>query len=70
MTNLIASEISHVYQETDVTKDDEQTMDALGITCESKSVYHYKGFRYERLADAVRFAQSDTDRRRLWDGDS
>jgi hypothetical protein len=53
-----------------VTKDDEQTMDALGITCESKSVYHYKGFRYERLADAVRFAQSDTERRRLWDDDS
>jgi hypothetical protein len=53
-----------------VTKDDEQTMDALGITYESKSVYHYKGFRYDRLADAVRYAQSDAKRRRLWDGDS
>ncbi len=50
-----------------MTKDDEQTMDALGITYESKSVLHYKGLRYERLADAVRFAQNDIERRRQWE---
>ena len=70
MTSLIASEILRVYQETDVTKDDEQTVEALGTTYESRSVYHYKGFRCERLADAVRFARGDTDRRRLCDDDS
>jgi len=50
-----------------MTKDDKQMMDAHGITYESKSVYHYEGFRYERLADAVRYAEIDADRRRLYD---
>lgn len=50
-----------------MTEDDKQTMDAHGITHESKSVYHYKGFRYERLTDAIRYAEIDADRRRLND---
>lgn len=48
-------------------KDDKQNMDAHGITYESKSVYHYKDFRYERLADAVRYAEIDAERRHLYD---
>ena len=39
-------------------------MDALGITCKSKDVYHYKDFRYERLADAVRYAEIDAEQLR------
>ena len=45
-------------------------MDAHDITYESKSVYHYTGFTYERLADAVRNAEIDADRRRLYDDNS
>lgn len=32
-------------------------MARLGITTESKVIYHYAGYRYERLADAVSYAR-------------
>jgi hypothetical protein len=53
-----------------MTKDDKQAMDTHGITCKSKDVYYYKDFRYDRLADAVRYAEIDTDRARLEGGSS
>jgi hypothetical protein len=53
-----------------MTKDDKQAMGAHGITCKSKDVYYYKDFRYERLADAVRYAEMDADRPRLEGGNS
>jgi hypothetical protein len=53
-----------------MTKDDKQAMGAHGITCKSKDVYYYKDFRYERLADAVRYAEIDADRPRLEGGNS
>ena len=45
-----------------MTKEDKQSMDAHGITCKSKDVYHYKNFKYDRLADAVRYAEIDAER--------
>ena len=48
-----------------MTKNDKQVMEAHGITCKSKEVYHYKDFKYDRLADAVRYAEIDTERERL-----
>jgi len=48
-----------------MTKDDKQAMATHGITCKSKEVYHYKDFKYDRLADAVRYAEIDTERERL-----
>lgn len=42
-----------------MTKADKQTMEAHGITCTLKNVYFYKHFKYDRLADAVRYAQID-----------
>ena len=53
-----------------MTKDDKQTMDAHDITCKSKSIYQYKSFKYERLADAVRYAEIDAERPCLKDGNS
>ena len=50
-----------------MTKDDKRDMDAHGITCKSKKVYHYKDFKYDRLADAVRYAEIDSERCRLND---
>ena len=47
-----------------MTKDDKHNMDAHGITCKSKDVYHYKDFRYDRLVDAVLYAEIDADRTR------
>ena len=45
-----------------MTKNDKQAMDAHGITSKSRDVYYYKDFKYERLADAVRYATIDADR--------
>jgi len=45
-----------------MTKDDRQTMDDYSITCRSEDVYYYKDFRYQRLADAVRYAKIDSAR--------
>jgi hypothetical protein len=40
-----------------MTRDEKQAMDVHGITCKQKDVDYYKGFRYERLADAVHYAE-------------
>ena len=58
----------HVHLVTKMTKDEKQAMDTHGITCRSKDVYYYKDFKYERLADAVRYAEIDTERRMLKGG--
>jgi len=52
----------HVHQVTQMTKDDKQTMVDYSITCKSENVYYYKDFRYQRLADAVRYAEIDSAR--------
>ncbi len=51
-----------VNKATEMTQEDQQNMDAHGITEESKTVYHYKGFKYDRLNDSVRYARVDADR--------
>ena len=57
----------HARKVIEMTEDDKHTMDAHGITCKSKNVYHYKDFKYDRLADAVRYAEIDGERCRLND---
>ena len=41
---------------------DRQTMEAHGITCATKNVYFYKEYKYDRLEDAVRYAEIDARR--------
>ena len=36
---------------------DERLMVQYGITAETKVLFHYDGYRYERLADAVSYAK-------------
>jgi hypothetical protein len=57
-------------QETIMNMKDKQAMDDHGITCKSKDIYYYKDFRYDRLADAIRYAEIDADRPPLEGGDS
>lgn len=57
--NPTRSSIMHVHPVIEMTKDDKHNMDTHGITCRSKDVYHYKDFKYDRLADAVRYAEID-----------
>jgi hypothetical protein len=61
-TSLIASGRTHVRPETVVNKKDKQTMEAHGITCATRTVYFYKDFKYDRLDDAVRYAEIDARR--------
>lgn len=35
-------------------------MAEYGITCETRRVFHYKQYKYDRLDDALRFARADT----------
>ena len=44
------------------TNDDETMMKRHGITCEQKSVYHYKKYQYGNLQDAINFAKLDDER--------
>jgi len=47
-----------------MNKDDEKMMDQYGITFERKLLYSffYKGFKYEKLGDAVKYAKIQTAR--------
>ena len=63
-TNRTSNANKHVYQVTEMTKDDKLAMDAHGITHKSRDSYFYKDFTYDRLADAVRYAEIDAERRR------
>lgn len=38
---------------------DKQRMESLGITRTTKEVYSYKGHKYDRLEDALRYAEVD-----------
>jgi len=49
---------------------DKQAMEAHGITCAPRSVYLYKGFKYDRLDDAVRYAEIEARRVRKIDSNS
>ena len=51
-------------RETKMNKKDKQTMEAHGITCAPKNVYLYKNFKYDRLDDAIRYAEIDAGRAR------
>lgn len=44
------------------TNDDVTMMERYGITCEQKSIYHYKKYQYGNLQDAINFAKLDGDR--------
>ena len=43
-----------------MTDEDRLTMDKHGITSETKVVYHYQGHRYDRLSDAVNYAEKQS----------
>jgi len=49
---------------------DEQTMEAHGITCATRKVYFYKDFKYDRLEDAIRYAEIDASRIQKTDDNS
>lgn len=48
--------------ETLMKKQDRQAMEAHGITRATRNVYFYKDYKYDRLDDAVRYAETDARR--------
>ena len=42
-----------------MTEEEKELMQRFGITVEQKSVYTYKGHKYERLKDALNYAKID-----------
>ena len=45
-----------------MNEQDKKLMAEYGITSTVKTVYQYKGYRYERLSDALSYARIDTRR--------
>jgi hypothetical protein len=43
-----------------MNEQDKTLMAQYGITCSPKMMYFYKQYRYEHLADALSYAESDT----------
>jgi hypothetical protein len=43
-----------------MSEDDKLLMARYEITCEPKMIYSYKQHRYEKLKDALNYAQNDT----------
>ncbi len=48
--------------------DEKKMMQAYGIKSARKDVYSYKEFKYERLDDAIRYAEIDRKRDQEKDG--
>jgi hypothetical protein len=42
-----------------MNEEEKELMERYGITVEQKTVYSYKGYRYERLKDALNYAKVD-----------
>jgi ribosome maturation protein Sdo1 len=40
-----------------MTEEEKEMMKRFGITVEQKSVYTYKGYKYEHLKDALNYAK-------------
>ena len=53
-----------------MTDKDKETMATHGITYATRNVYFYKDFKYDRLDDAVRYAEIDASRGRKMDRNS
>ena len=45
-----------------MTHDDQALLEKYGITTELKTVYLYRGYRYDHLKDAINYARIDADK--------
>jgi hypothetical protein len=46
-----------------MTEEERELMKRYGITAEQKMVYTFKGYRYDQLKNAVKYAESEARRR-------
>lgn len=45
-----------------MSEDEREQMLRFGITIEQRVIYHYNGYRYEKLNNARRYAEIDANR--------
>ena len=56
--------ITNMKLETELTDEEKQLMDQYGISCETKLVYLFEGYKYEQLHYALRYAKEVSERGR------
>ncbi len=49
-------------QDEKSSEEEQKSMAEYGITHEKKSVYFYRGHKYDKLSDAIRYAREGLDR--------
>ena len=42
-----------------MTEEEKKLMEQYGITSQQKTVYHYNGYNYDNIKDAIRYAKID-----------
>lgn len=45
-----------------MTHEDQALLDRYGITTEQKTVYLYRGYRYDHLKDAINYAKIEAEK--------
>lgn len=50
-------------QDEHFSEEEQKSMAEYGITHEKRSVYFYRGRKYDKLSDAIRYARDGLDRR-------
>lgn len=53
---------TRLTEEIEMSEQDKTLMAEYGITSTVKKVYRYREYRYDRLSDALSYAQTDTRR--------
>ncbi len=46
-----------IYREQVMTDEEKRDMEQFGITSETKTIFHFKGHKYDRLDDALNYAK-------------
>lgn len=53
-----------------MTEEQKFAMEKYGITCHTKSVFHFEGHKYDRLEDALKYAKQSNGNAKISAADS
>lgn len=52
---------SIIFKGLHMTDEEKQMIDQFGITNETKTIFYFRGHKYERLSDALNYAKKEVD---------
>jgi hypothetical protein len=52
---------------TEVSQEDRELMAQYNIEAETRTLFYCEGYKYDKLADALNFARSSVERKRVTD---